>query len=155
MVLLKDATPDGFVFYTNYESEKGRQLLANPRAELCFHWQPLGRQVRVRGPVNPVSADVADRYFASRDRNSRIGAWASKQSRALKSRFELEKHISRYAVKFGVGKVPRPEFWSGYCLRPQCIEFWEERPFRRHARRTEEEGQLLPSIQADRLRRNP
>jgi len=134
MVLLKDFDNDGFVFYTNLHSNKGLQLTENPQAALCFHWKSLDKQVRIEGSIVQVPDEDADAYFASRPRDSRIGAWASKQSSELKSRLELEKRISRYAVKFGIGKIPRPEFWSGYCLRPQRIEFWEQRPFRLHSR---------------------
>lgn len=134
MVLLKDADERGFVFYTNLESAKGRELAANPRAALCFHWKSLKRQVRVRGPVSPVSAEEADAYFASRARDSQIGAWASRQSRPLEGRFELEREVARYTAKFGLGKVPRPPHWSGFRLAPIRIEFWRDRPFRLHDR---------------------
>jgi len=134
MVLLKDFDAEGFVFYTNLESEKGRQLEANAQAALCFHWKTLRRQVRVRGPVQAVSAQEADAYFASRARDSRIGAWASKQSRPLESRFALEKEVAKYAAKFHIASIPRPPFWSGFRLIPQRIEFWRDRPFRLHDR---------------------
>ena len=134
MVLLKEADERGFVFYTNLESEKGRELKANMRAALCFHWKSLRRQVRVRGIVSPVSAEEADVYFASRHRDSQIGAWASRQSRPLEGRFELEKEVARYTAKFGLGKVPRPEHWSGFRIAPLRIEFWRDRPFRLHDR---------------------
>ena len=134
MVLLKDVDPDGFVFYTNLESAKGQQLEQNPKASLCFHWKSLRRQVRVRGAIEPVSAEEADAYFASRARDSRIGAWASKQSRELESRFALEKSVAREAARFGLGAVPRPPHWSGYRLKPVSIEFWRDRPFRLHDR---------------------
>lgn len=134
MVLLKDFDEQGFVFYTNLESYKGRQLEENPQAALCFHWKSLRRQVRVRGAITPVSGEEADAYFASRARDSRIGAWASAQSRPLEDRFALEKKVASYAVKFGVGEVPRPDFWSGFRLVPNRIEFWRDRPFRLHDR---------------------
>lgn len=134
MVLLKGFDQNGFVFYTNLESNKGLQLAENPQASLCFHWKSLDKQVRVEGSIEQVSDEDADTYFASRARDSRIGAWASKQSRELESRLELEKRVARYGLKFGIGKVPRPEFWSGYCLRPSRIEFWEQRLFRLHSR---------------------
>lgn len=134
MVLLKDADERGFVFYTNLESAKGNQLAANSKAALCFHWKSLRRQVRVRGLVEPVSAEEADAYFASRARDSRIGAWASAQSRPLESRHALEKSVAKYAAKFGLGEIPRPDFWSGYRIRPLRIEFWRDRPFRLHDR---------------------
>lgn len=134
MVLLKGVSEDGFVFYTNLESAKGNELAANPRAALLFHWKSLRRQVRVRGPVERVTEVEADAYFASRPRDSQIGAWASAQSRPMEGRFVLEKEIARYAVKFGIGKVPRPPHWSGFRIRPLSIEFWRDRPFRLHER---------------------
>lgn len=134
MVLLKDADPRGFVFYTNLESAKGTQLAANQKAALCFHWKSLRRQVRVRGLVEAVSEAEADAYFASRARDSRIGAWASTQSRPLESRHALEKNVARYAAKFGIGEIPRPPFWSGCRVKPLRIEFWRDRPFRLHDR---------------------
>lgn len=134
MVLLKDADAAGFIFYTNYESAKGNELLATPKAALCFHWKSLRRQIRVRGPVSPVSDAEADAYFASRARGSRIGAWASRQSRELESRFALEKAVAKYTAKFGVGEIPRPDYWSGFRLEPVEMEFWHDRPFRLHDR---------------------
>ncbi|MFZ5789742.1 MAG: pyridoxamine 5'-phosphate oxidase [Pseudomonadota bacterium] len=134
MVLLKEADPKGFVFYTNYESRKGQQILANPKAALCFHWKSLRRQVRVEGPAEPVSAAEADAYFATRARTSQIGAWASQQSRPLKERLELERRVAEYTLKFGLGTVPRPPYWSGFRVLPERIEFWEDRPFRLHDR---------------------
>jgi pyridoxamine 5'-phosphate oxidase len=134
MVLLKDVDTRGFVFYTNLESAKGRQLLACPKAALCFHWKSLRRQVRVRGTIEPVSAEEADAYYASRARDSRIGAWASRQSRPLTHRLELEKEVAATALRFGLGPIPRPEFWSGFRLVPTRIEFWRDRPFRLHDR---------------------
>lgn len=134
MVLLKDADAHGFVFYTNLESAKGSQLAGNPQAAMCFHWKSLRRQVRVRGPIEAVSAEEADAYFASRARDSRIGAWASHQSRPLESRFALEKAVAREAARFGLGEVPRPPHWSGFRLVPLSFEFWRDRPFRLHDR---------------------
>lgn len=134
MVLLKGVDERGFVFYTNTESAKGMQLGANSQAALCFHWKSLRRQVRVRGPVESVSAEEADAYFASRARDSRIGAWASKQSRPLESRFALEKAVAREAARFGLGEVPRPPNWSGFRVIPMQVEFWRDRPFRLHDR---------------------
>ncbi|HHN66802.1 MAG TPA: pyridoxamine 5'-phosphate oxidase [Thermopetrobacter sp.] len=134
MVLLKDFDEKGFVFYTNMESAKGRQLAANPRAALNFWWPALHRQVRIRGPVEPVPDEEADAYFASRPRGSRIGAWASKQSRPLESRRALEKAVAAYAAKFHVGAVPRPPYWTGQRVVPLYMEFWHERPFRLHER---------------------
>jgi pyridoxamine 5'-phosphate oxidase len=135
MVLLKGLDPRGFVFYTNLESRKGGELAANPHAAMCFHWKTLQRSVRVEGRVEPVSAAEADAYYASRSRGSRIGAWASRQSRPLESRFALEKAVAEYTLKFGVGEVPRPPHWSGFRLLPARIEFWRDMPFRLHERR--------------------
>jgi pyridoxamine 5'-phosphate oxidase len=135
MVLLKDVDPAGFVFYTNLGSAKGRELAGQPKAALLFHWKSLRRQVRVRGAVEAVSAAEADAYFASRARHSQIGAWASDQSRTLSGRFDLEKRVAEYGLKFGLGKVPRPPHWSGFRILPQEIEFWRDRPFRLHERR--------------------
>ncbi|MHA6289260.1 pyridoxamine 5'-phosphate oxidase [Maricaulis sp. CAU 1757] len=134
MVLLKDFDARGFVFYTNLESAKGCQLAENGQAALCFHWKSLRRQVRVRGRVEAVSDAEADEYFASRARDSRIGAWASKQSRPLESRFALERAVAREVGRFGVAGVPRPDFWSGFRVVPSSIEFWRDRPFRLHDR---------------------
>lgn len=133
-VLLKAVDPRGFVFYTNTESAKGRQLLAHPKAALVFHWKSLRRQVRARGAVTPVSDEEADAYFRSRPRDSRIGAWASQQSRPLESRFALEKAVARYAAKYLVGEVPRPPYWTGFRISPESIEFWHDKPFRLHDR---------------------
>jgi pyridoxamine 5'-phosphate oxidase len=134
MVLLKDADARGFVFYTNLESRKGSDIRANPRAALCFHWKSLNRQVRVEGRLEPVADTEADSYFATRDRASQIGAWASRQSHPLESRFALERRVAEFTAKFHVGTVPRPPFWSGFRLVPDAIEFWQERPFRLHDR---------------------
>ena len=136
MVLLKDFDANGFTFYTNTQSAKGLELAANPKAALLFHWKSLRRQVRVRGPVEVVSEAEADAYFASRARSSQIGAWASDQSRPTPDRLALEKRVAEYALKFGVGKVPRPPHWSGYRVVPQAMEFWRDRPFRLHERLT-------------------
>jgi pyridoxamine 5'-phosphate oxidase len=139
MVLLKGVDHDrpggGFVFYTNLESRKGADLASNPFAALCFHWKTLQRSVRVEGPVEPVSAEEADAYYASRARGSRIGAWASRQSRPLEGRFALEKAVAEYTLKFGLGEIARPPFWSGFRLRPSRIELWRDMPFRLHERR--------------------
>jgi pyridoxamine 5'-phosphate oxidase len=134
MVLLKDVAGDGFVFYTNLESRKGADLAVNANAALLFHWKSLRRQVRVEGAVEAVDAAEADAYFQSRPRGSRIGAWASRQSRPLASRFELEKRVAEFAAKFGLGEIPRPDFWSGFRVVPRRIEFWQDRPFRLHDR---------------------
>jgi pyridoxamine 5'-phosphate oxidase len=134
MMLLKGVDARGFAFYTNLDSRKARELAANPRAALCFHWKSLRRQVRVEGRIEPVEDEEADAYFATRARVSQIGAWASKQSRALIGRFELEARVARYTAKFHLGTVPRPPHWSGYRLVPESVEFWEDRPFRLHMR---------------------
>ncbi|MGB0682442.1 MAG: pyridoxamine 5'-phosphate oxidase [Magnetovibrionaceae bacterium] len=134
MVLLKGHDERGFVFYTNMESRKGRQLLDQPKAALCFHWKSLRRSVRIEGSVSPVSPDESDTYFRSRDRRSRIGAWASQQSRPLESRFHLEKEVARYAAKFNVQDVPRPDYWYGNRVAPERVEFWQDQPFRLHDR---------------------
>ena len=134
MVLLKEADERGFVFYTNTESNKGRELSANPFAALLFHWQKPHRQVRVEGPASPVSDDEADTYFATRHRTSQIGAWASAQSRPMTGRFELERLVAEHTAKLGIAAIPRPPYWSGYRITPIRIEFWQERKFRLHDR---------------------
>ena len=134
MVLLKGQAARGFVFYTNTESAKGVELAANPKAALVFHWKSLRRQVRVRGPVERVTDAEADAYFQSRPRDSRIGAWASQQSRSLESRFALEKAVALYAAKYAIGEVPRPAHWTGFRIRPVQMEFWQDKPFRLHDR---------------------
>jgi pyridoxamine 5'-phosphate oxidase len=134
MVLLKGVDGGGFVFYSNLESAKGRQIAGNPQAALCFHWKSLRRQVRVRGPLALVSAAEADAYFQSRARDSRLGAWASEQSRPMEGRFALERRIADAGLRYGLGPVPRPPHWSGWRLTPLSIEFWRDRPFRLHDR---------------------
>jgi pyridoxamine 5'-phosphate oxidase len=134
MVLLRGLDARGFVFYTNFESRKGRELLANRRAALLFHWKSLRRQVRVEGPVEVVGDAEADAYFESRPRGSRIGAWASDQSRPMASRFDLEKRVAKFAARFGVGAIPRPAHWSGFRVVPEHIEFWSDGQFRLHDR---------------------
>jgi pyridoxamine 5'-phosphate oxidase len=134
MVLLKSFDPRGFVFYTNCTSPKADDLRANPRAGLCLHWSKLERQVRIDGAVEAVTDAEADAYFASRPRLSQIGAWASRQSQPMKDRFELEQAVALTTLRFNIGAVPRPPFWSGFRVVPQRIEFWHQRPFRHHDR---------------------
>lgn len=134
MVLLKDVSGDGFVFYSNAESRKGRQLGANAQAAVCFHWKSLRRQVRASGPIQPVTPEEADAYFATRAKDSQIGAWASDQSRPMDGRFELEARIAKFAAKYALGKTPRPPHWIGWRILPTRIEFWRDRPFRLHDR---------------------
>lgn len=134
MVLLKGVDQRGFVFYTNCESAKGRELEANPRAALCLHWKSLRRQVRVQGTIMQVSGEEADAYFATRPKDSQIGAWASRQSREMEGRLVFEREIARFAAKYALTSVPRPAYWVGYRLAPLAIEFWRDRPFRLHDR---------------------
>lgn len=134
MVLLKGFDERGFVFYTNLESRKGAELAANPFAALCFHWQPMEMQVRIEGAVEPVTAEEADAYYASRARGSRIGAWASRQSAPLDAYATLQARVQEYEAKFGEGDIPRPPFWSGFRVVPRVIEFWQGRASRLHER---------------------
>ncbi|MFN3853021.1 MAG: pyridoxamine 5'-phosphate oxidase [Phreatobacter sp.] len=134
MVLLKGLDARGFVFYTNTESAKGRELIGQGKAAGLFHWKSLRRQVRLRGPVEMVTPAEADAYFASRPRGSRIGAWASQQSRPLESRFALEKAVAYYTAKYPVGDVPRPPHWTGFRILPVAMEFWKDGAFRLHDR---------------------
>jgi len=134
MVLLKGVDPQGFVFYTNTESQKGTELDGQKKAAVVFHWKSLRRQVRVRGPIERVTDAEADAYFATRPRGSRIGAWASRQSRPLESRFALEKAVAAYTARHAIGEVPRPAHWTGYRILPVSMEFWHDRPFRLHDR---------------------
>jgi len=134
MVLLKGVDERGFVFYSNAESRKGIELAANPEASVCFYWKSLGRQVRVEGTISVITDDEADAYFESRDRGARIGAWASAQSRPMKTKYDLEKNVAKFAAKFHVGAVPRPDYWCGYRIQPRAIEFWQERISRLHDR---------------------
>ena len=134
MVLLKGHGPDGFVFYTNSTSAKGQQVLGAGKAALLFHWKSLRRQVRIRGTVTPVTEAESDAYFASRPRQSQIGAWASEQSQEVAGRFALERKVAEYALKFGVGAIPRPPHWIGFRLTPVQIEFWRDGAFRLHDR---------------------
>jgi pyridoxamine 5'-phosphate oxidase len=134
MLLLKGVDERGFVFYTNMDSPKAHALRHDPRVALCFHWTPLERQVRVRGHAEVVSDEEADAYFATRARLSQISAWASRQSRPMPGYFELEAEVAKAALRFGVGRVPRPPFWSGFRVAAEQIEFWTQKPFRRHER---------------------
>ena len=133
-VLLKGIDERGFVVYTNTESQKGQELAANPKAGLLFYWKSLNRQVRVRGPVERVTPEEADVYFATRPKGAQIGAWASQQSRPLESRLAFEKAVALYGARYALGTVPRPPHWSGYRIVPLKIEFWHDRPFRLHDR---------------------
>src|SRR5437868_588394 len=130
MVLMKGFDADGFVFYSHIASAKGRELAANPKAALLFHWKSLRRQVRIRGGATPVTAEEADAYFATRPKQAQIGAWASKQSQPLESRFAFEQAIALVAAKHVIGEVPRPSGWSGWRITPLRMEFWHDRPFR-------------------------
>lgn len=134
MVLLKAVDECGFVFYTNMNSAKADALLSNPRVALCFYWDKIDKQVRIRGGAQVVSKEEADAYFATRPRLSQISAWASKQSRPMGNSFELESEVAKTAVRFGLGRIPRPPFWSGFRVVPEQIEFWTQKPFRRHHR---------------------
>ena len=134
MVLLKGVDSRGFVFFTNMDSQKGRELDAQPKAALVFHWKSLNKQVRVRGPSERVTESEADAYFATRPKQAQIGAWASQQSRPLESRLAFEKAIAISAAKYALGTVPRPPYWSGYRIVPVAMEFWQDRPFRLHDR---------------------
>jgi pyridoxamine 5'-phosphate oxidase len=134
IVLLKDLDDRGFVFYTNTQSRKGRDLKANPWAALCFHWKTLHRQIRIEGTIETVTPAEADAYFATRPRLSQIGAWASDQSRPVESREALEQRVAEVTARFGDDPVPRPPHWSGYRVLPERVEFWQDRPFRLHDR---------------------
>jgi pyridoxamine 5'-phosphate oxidase len=134
MLLLKDASDAGFVFYTNYESRKGRELLARPSAAMCFHWQPLDRQVRVEGPIERVSDEEADAYFASRARGSQLSAWASRQSEPMATPGDLDRRFAEMEARFAGRPVPRPPHWSGFRLVAKRIEFWISQPSRLHTR---------------------
>ncbi|KPF62845.1 pyridoxamine 5'-phosphate oxidase [Bosea sp. AAP35] len=134
MVLLNGRDGEDFVFYTNTQSQKGEELLGQPKAAALFHWKSLRRQIRIRGHVSVVSDEMADAYFQSRPRDSRIGAWASQQSRPLESRFALEKAVAFQAAKFGIGTIPRPPHWTGFRISPVYMEFWRDGAFRLHDR---------------------
>ena len=135
MVLLKGHGPDGFVFYTNFEGRKAGELHANPHAALLFHWKSLRRQIRIEGPVTPVEDEAANAYFATRSRDSQLGAWASDQSRPLPSRDVFMDRFAEASARFEGGPVPRPPHWSGFRVAPQTIEFWQDREHRLHERR--------------------
>ncbi len=134
MVLIKDWDEGGFVFYTNTESRKGDELKENPKAALLFHWKSQGRQIRIEGVVEPVSDAEADEYYATRPRGAQLGAWASDQSRTMKGRHELKRRVARFTLKFRKIRVERPEYWSGYRLKPSYFEFWQNRRSRLHER---------------------
>lgn len=134
IVLLKGVDGEGFTFYTNYESQKGRELAANPHAALVFHWVELERQVRITGTVAKVSREESEAYFHSRPRTSQIGAWASEQSQPMEGRHDLEKRVAYYLMRYAIGQVPLPPQWGGYRLKPSSIEFWQGRPSRLHDR---------------------
>ncbi|HUO99713.1 MAG TPA: pyridoxamine 5'-phosphate oxidase [Rhizomicrobium sp.] len=151
MVLLKSLDRRGFVFYTNFQSVKGTELAAHPYTALNFHWKTVRKQVRVRGPVSVVSEAEADAYFASRAKDSQIGAWASAQSRPMEGRWVFEKEIAKYALKYGLGTVPRPPYWSGYRVSPLEIEFWRDRPFRLHDRLVYRRGSVDEPWRTERL----
>ena len=151
MVLMRRHDERGIVFFTNFESEKGIELLAQQKAAACFHWKSLRKSVRFRGEVEVVSEEEADEYFYSRPRGSRIGAHASKQSRPLESRFALEKEVAKWTAKFGTAKVPRPDFWSGFRIKPLSIEFWNDGKFRLHDRQRFERKSLSDDWQISRL----
>lgn len=135
MVLLKGHGPEGFVFYTNQQGRKANEIRANPYVSLLFHWKSLRRQVRIEGPVTIVSPEAADAYFATRHRDSQIGAWASEQSRPLERRSVFEERFAEYSKRFDGNDVPRPPHWSGYCVAPDRMEFWHDREHRLHERR--------------------
>ncbi|HTP75405.1 MAG TPA: pyridoxamine 5'-phosphate oxidase [Rhizomicrobium sp.] len=134
MVLLKGAENGSFVFFTNYESAKGVELIGQPNAALCFHWKSLRKQIRIRGTVEKTSAAESDAYFATRPKDSQIGCWASAQSRPIESRWAFETEIAKYAAQYALAKVPRPAQWGGFRVTPFEIEFWRDRPFRLHDR---------------------
>ena len=134
MMLLKGFDNRGFSFYTNLGSAKAQALMHDPRVALCFYWADIGKQIRVRGRANMVSDEEADAYFATRPRLSQISAWASKQSQPMRGYFDLETEVAKSALQFGLGTIPRPSFWSGFRVVPERIEFWIQKPFRRHRR---------------------
>jgi pyridoxamine 5'-phosphate oxidase len=149
IVLLKAFDERGFVFYTSYDGRKGRQLIAHPRASLCFYWAPLSIQVRIEGRVTKVSDEEADAYFATRERRSQIGAWASRQSEPLETPTALDERVAKYEKEFDGKTVPRPEYWSGFRVWPERIEFWKGKPNRLHERHLytrDGEGWLIETL---------
>jgi pyridoxamine 5'-phosphate oxidase len=149
IVLLKAFDERGFVFYTSYDGRKGRQLIAHPRASLCFYWAPLSIQVRIEGRVTKVSDEEADAYFATRERRSQIGAWASRQSEPLETPTALDERVAKYEKEFEGKTVPRPEYWSGFRVWPERIEFWKGKPNRLHERHLytrDGEGWLIETL---------
>jgi pyridoxamine 5'-phosphate oxidase len=151
MVLLKGFDARGFVFYSNAESAKGGELAANPRAAINFHWKSLRKAVRVQGAIARVTDEEADAYFATRPKDSQIGAWASPQSRPMEGRWVFEKRIAEYALKYGLAKVPRPPYWTGWRLSPLRLEFWRDRPFRLHDRLVYARGDIHSAWTTERL----
>ena len=149
IVLLKAFDERGFVFYTSYDGRKGRQLIAHPRASLCFYWAPLSIQVRIEGRVTKVTEEEADAYFATRERRSQIGAWASRQSEPLETPTALDERVAKYEKEFEGKTVPRPEYWSGFRVWPEKIEFWKGKPNRLHERHLytrDGEGWLIETL---------
>ena len=149
IVLLKALDERGFVFYTSYDGKKGRQLLAHPRAALCFYWAPLSIQIRIEGRVTKVSDEEADAYFATRERGSQIGAWASRQSEPLETPTALDERFAKYEKEFEGKTIPRPAYWSGFRVWPERIEFWKGKPNRLHERHLytrDGEGWLIESL---------
>ena len=151
MVLMRRFDERGIVFFTNFESQKGEEMLENQKAAACFHWKSLRKSVRFRGEVEVVTDEEADEYFYSRPRGSRIGAHASKQSRPLESRFALEKEVAKHTAKFGTGTVPRPDYWSGFRIKPLSIEFWNDGKFRLHDRQRFDREDLNAEWEISRL----
>ena len=151
MVLLKGADANGFVFYSNADSIKGAELNANPRAAINFHWKTLRKVVRAQGSIARVSDAEADAYFATRPKDSQIGAWASPQSRVMEGRFVFEKRLAEYGVKYALTKVPRPPYWTGWRITPLRIEFWRDRPFRLHDRLVYQRDDAFSSWRTERL----
>ena len=151
MVLLKGVDANGFVFYSNAESVKGAEISANPQAAINFHWKTLRKAVRAQGIIAQVSDAEADAYFATRPKDSQIGAWASPQSRPMEGRFVFEKRLAEYGVKYGLTKVPRPSYWTGWRITPLRIEFWRDRPFRLHDRLVYARGDASSPWRTERL----